>query len=223
MTLRLCIGLVCAGLFGSSGGCGSNSAPPTGDGGLAGASAFGGVSGGTAGTTGVAGTVGTGIAGTTGVAGTTGIVNGVNCPATAPADNSMCTVDMTRCTYGADTCSCNMRGGNMLAWNCGATAMMQVCPATQPANATSCTPGYGNCPFSAALVCDCANDTQQWACWDPADCPATQPANDATCSLVGMACNYPAAQGQRRGARCQCTDTGWDCGGRFDPNNDAGL
>ncbi|HET6338016.1 MAG TPA: hypothetical protein VFG30_32565 [Polyangiales bacterium] len=69
-------------------------------------------------------------------------------------------------------------------------------------------------------ICDCPNDTSVWLCWDPAtDCPATQPAEQSACSVVGIDCEFAQPQGGGQGGSndCECTDTGWDCGGQFCP------
>lgn len=104
------------------------------------------------------------------------------------------------------------RGGNS-----GSTA--QVCPSAEPANGEACQSGRGDCMFGTK-ICDCPNDTSVWLCWDPAtDCPATQPAEQSACSVVGIDCEFaqPQGGGQGGGNDCECTDTGWDCGGQFCP------
>ena len=109
--------------------------------------------------------------------------------------------------------SCRTMGGNQQQQG-------QMCPTAEPTNGSACTPGRGNCMFGTR-VCDCDNDTDAWACWDPADCPATRPAEQAACDVVGMACEYGGQGGPGQGGNnnddCDCTATGWDCGGQFCP------
>jgi hypothetical protein len=101
----------------------------------------------------------------------------------------------------------------------GSGSTAQVCPSAEPANGEACQSGRGDCMFGTK-ICDCPNDTSVWICWDPAtDCPATQPAEQSACSVVGIDCEYaqPQGGGQGGGNDCECTDTGWDCGGQFCP------
>jgi hypothetical protein len=124
------------------------------------------------------------------------------------------------CRYGMMTCDCDtaQAGGMDMTWQCrGGGGMMQVCPASEPTNGTACTNGRGDCPFGAR-VCDCNND--MWACWDPADCPTLPPADGSACDLVGMECPYD--MGGNNGD-CDCEDTGWDCRGNFQGEEDGGV
>jgi hypothetical protein len=131
-----------------------------------------------------------------------------DCPAAQPAEQAACTLVGIECEYdgqgpGGGDCECTEAG-----WDCGG----QFCPAAEPASASTCEPGRGECMYGAR-ICECLNDADTWACWDPADCPATQPAEQATCDPIGMECDYEAQGGND----CDCTDTGWDCGAQFCP------
>jgi hypothetical protein len=93
----------------------------------------------------------------------------------------------------------------------------QVCPSAEPATGEVCVNGRGECTFGTRN-CDCNNDSLTWVCWDPTtDCPATKPAEQAACSVVGVDCEFASDTGQGGNDGCECTDTGWDCGGQFCP------
>lgn len=160
--------------------------------------------------------VGTGTGGTGGTG--TAVMNPPGCLALAPTDNGTCSMSGLDCTYGMTDCTCEagQGGGGMPQWNCsmGGQNTPIVCPPVQPMSGGSCVPGSGNCMFGG-LICDCINDTDTWARWDPADCPATQPAEQAACNPIGMECPYGG--GGQGGNTCDCTDTGWDCGTQFCP------
>jgi hypothetical protein len=130
-----------------------------------------------------------------------------DCPATQPAERDACMLVGVECEYGqgpgGGDCECGEMG-----WDCGG----QFCPAAEPASASTCEPGPGVCMYGAR-ICECNNDMDTWACWDPADCPATQPAEQAACDPVGMTCDYEAQGGND----CDCEATGWDCGAQFCP------
>lgn len=130
-----------------------------------------------------------------------------DCPAMRPAERDACNVLGSQCRYGMGRtgggCQCTDMG-----WDCG----RQYCPPAEPASATMCEPGPGTCMYSTR-ICECGNDTNMWACWDPADCPASQPAEQSTCDPVGMTCDY----GEQGGNDCDCEATGWDCGAQFCP------
>jgi hypothetical protein len=101
----------------------------------------------------------------------------------------------------------------------GSGSGAQVCPPGAPATGEACVAGRGDCMYGTR-ICDCSNDTDVWLCWDPTtDCPATQPAEQAACPMLGIECEYdpPQGSGQRGGNDCECSDTGWDCGGQFCP------
>jgi hypothetical protein len=143
-----------------------------------------------------------------------------DCPATPPAQQDACELVGIDCEYdqggqggeggqgnqfgqGGNDCECTDTG-----WDCG----VQFCPAAEPASASTCEPGDGECMYGAR-ICECLNDSDTWACWDPADCPTTEPAQQSACDPVGMECDYSATGGND----CDCEDTGWDCGTQFCP------
>jgi hypothetical protein len=149
-------------------------------------------------------------------------MNPAGCPASAPSDGDACTMADLMCDYGMTDCMCETGNGGATEWNCSmGGGMMQMCPATEPANGGMCVTGRGDCEFGTR-ICDCINDTDTWACWDPADCPANPPAEDSACPLVGMECPYGSGGGQGGGDECDCETTGWDCGGAF-TDADAGT
>ena len=173
---------------------------------------------------GASGSGGTGGSGTSGSgAGSGGSgTNPAGCPAMAPADASACTMADLECTYGMMECDCDppQGGGTEMAWDCrtfGGT--MQMCPDTEPASGGACTEGRGDCEYGTR-ICDCNDDV--WACWDPADCPTMPPAEGSTCSPVGMECEYDQG-GPGGDGECDCEDTGWECGGDFEPEEDGGV
>ena len=132
-----------------------------------------------------------------------------DCPTTQPAEQSACPTVGIECELpgaqgqGNDDCECTAVG-----WDCGG----QFCPPAEPAAAAPCDNGDGTCMYGTR-ICDCINQTDTWACWDPADCPATQPAEQAACDTVGMSCDYEPVGGNE----CDCTAEGWDCGTQFCP------
>jgi len=176
--------------------------------------------------TGLGGNTSTGSSGSGGTqAGAPDPMNPAACPPAAPTNNGVCDMDGLECEYGTTDCSCESGGAAMmLNWDCETMGGNQggqiMCPASEPMNGGTCTPGRGDCMFGTRM-CDCDNDTNVWACWDPADCPATQPAEQAACTVVGMACEYEEAAGSGQGGNdsndCDCTATGWDCGGQVCP------
>jgi hypothetical protein len=235
MNRRLWSLAIVAGWFVTLGAACSSSTDTSGSNGTSGKGGASGSSGGSGGngsgvsgsSNGTGGSTNVGSSGTGGAAGSAANnapdpTNSAACPATAPNDNDPCTMDALACGYGVTDCMCG--GAMMLEWSCrtaGGNQNQMMCPATEPTNGGTCTPGRGDCMFGTR-VCDCDNDTNAWACWDPADCPSTQPAEQAACDVVGMSCDYDQttgapSQGGRNNNGCDCTATGWDCGGQFCP------
>ena len=208
MPLRgLWSGLIFLGCTGVLSACSSSHDESNGS--QAGSSAAGrqGASGSSGRAPGSGGTLATGTGGT--------VANPQGCPAQAPVEGVVCSGIDTQCNYAGMDCTCEAVGADddvSAGWNCRRAA--QMCPAAVPANGSSCTPGRGDCTIGAT-TCACPEETQTWACWDPADCPATLPDERAPCDLVAMECEYQNAQGN--GDDCECTASGWDCGRQVCP------
>lgn len=177
---------------GSTGVAGSE--PGTGDTGSGGEASTGGPPGNAA--------AGNGAGGMSGVVGAPGTGGQNACPASAPAENSMCTT-ATRtgqnCLYVGESCAC--RAAIVIAPRPGAGAA--------GASSGGASPGAGGAASSALT----------WRCTGSgAACPATAPTTGAMCSNatgaggagagVGAAaldCPYPD------GKTCRCTNRRWEC------------
>jgi hypothetical protein len=145
--------------------------------------------------------------------------NALACPADPPNANSPCSLRGLECGYGARACSCESPApADPTSWRCTTTQgnpMQTSCPAAEPMSGSACTDMRGSCRFGAR-ICDCVEDTNTWACWNPGDCPPMVPAEQAACTVVGMSCEYRGAGGGG-GDECECEATGWDCGRQFCP------
>ena len=119
----------------------------------------------------------------------------MGCPATAPADMSMCAGFANDvCTYGATECSCAGAGMGGPSWRC------HTCPTTEPAAGSACTDPGATCAFGTD-DCTCAGG--KWSC---GTCPATLPVNNSTCTAADIYCGYS-------GTGCLCTPGGGGMGG----------
>ena len=131
------------------------------------------------------------------------------CPADRPMPRSACEQRGLTCNFEQGDCTCqsdNMGAFGALVWNCPMNFRAQMCPATAPMAGASCQTVFGECPYGDSKICDCADDTDTWACWNPADCPAMPPENQSSCNPVGMECEYDDLM-----MDCDCTSQGWDC------------
>ena len=131
------------------------------------------------------------------------------CPANRPMDGETCSSRGLTCEFEMGDCTCNtntMAAFGALLWDCPVDFRAQMCPATAPAPGGMCRTVFGECPYGADKICDCADDTDTWACWNPADCPAMPPESQSACDPVGMECEYDDLM-----MDCDCTSQGWDC------------
>lgn len=134
-----------------------------------------------------------------------------DCPTSAPAEQSACSVVGMECEIAAADggrngldCECTATG-----WDCG----RQLCPAAEPAVGGACEGGDGTCSFGGR-VCDCRS--RQWVCWNQSDCPATTPTAGGACPVQRMLCDYATGE-------CDCTAQGWQCEGQPRPARDGGA
>jgi len=123
---------------------------------------------------GAAGTSSTNTGGTTG---SPGQMNNPDCPATAPANATACTLTGTQstCAYTGTSCACVRTGGgtrpgggmagatgtSTRQWECVATL---VCPATKPTAGDACTPAEGMCRYAGMGSCSCSTRSSKWSC-----------------------------------------------------------
>jgi hypothetical protein len=132
------------------------------------------------------------------------------CPAERPMDGDSCKERGAVCEYDDGNCTCNaasMGGFGEIAWDCPFQIPQgQMCPPQAPQPGSACMNVFGECPYGSDKICDCADDTDTWSCWNPADCPMTPPENMSACDPVGMECEYDDTM-----MECDCTSEGWDC------------
>jgi hypothetical protein len=131
------------------------------------------------------------------------------CPEERPMNGSSCDDRGQVCEYDQGDCTCNtasMAGFGQIAWDCPFQFMAQMCPPQEPQPGAACMSVFGECPYGDSKVCDCADETDMWSCWNPADCPTTPPENMSACDPVGMECEYDDTM-----MDCDCTAEGWDC------------
>jgi hypothetical protein len=80
------------------------------------------------------------------------------CPATQPANASMCTSADLMCAYDGTNCTCmgfaGPAGGGGMRWECAAP-----CPATQPTPGATCDTAAGTMCAYGTTSCDCRATT----------------------------------------------------------------
>jgi hypothetical protein len=131
------------------------------------------------------------------------------CPMERPMNGDSCKERGQVCEYDDGDCTCNtdsMGSFGEIAWDCPMNFMAQMCPMAEPEPGSACRTVFGECDYGDSKICDCADETDTWACWNPADCPASAPENMSACSTVGMECEYEDTM-----TDCDCTGQGWDC------------
>jgi hypothetical protein len=158
----------------------------------------------------------------------TGPVNPAGCPATAPASNDDCFIDLDlaeTCQYPGSTCVCNGytdtgAGGapNPGNWVCFGGG--EDCPDTAPATDDDCSDNGLSCPYPGGISCFCQGG--DWTCDDPGqgaggvgnvpgECPDTAPADNAACNGGIYGCLY-----EEDDVLCNCPAVGpnsdhWNC------------
>ena len=131
------------------------------------------------------------------------------CPEERPMEGETCKERGQVCEYEQGDCTCNaasMGAFGEIAWDCPANFRAQMCPAQAPEPGSRCMTVFGECPYGSDKICDCADETNTWSCWNPADCPMMPPENMSACDPVGMECEYDETM-----MDCDCTTEGWDC------------
>jgi len=131
------------------------------------------------------------------------------CPVDRPMNGATCPERGLTCPFEGGDCTCetdSMGAFGAIAWDCPVNLRAQMCPMAEPEAGSACTTIFGECEYGDSKVCDCADETDTWACWNPADCPAAAPANMSSCEVVGMECEYEDTM-----TDCDCTPEGWDC------------
>lgn len=131
-------------------------------------------------------------------------ISQADCPAAAPATDSMCTgLTGLNCTYTDRQCSCGPNG-----WSCTTN-----CPMTPPTKGTACERRSAcqyaaGAPVSMGMTADttCACTDNAFQCYTAADCPATQPMSASECQQPGLTCPY---SGQN--CRCSASMGAWTC------------
>ena len=144
-------------------------------------------------------------------------VNGDNCPATLPDDESTCNVDEGQyCTYyysldanpddvESQSCGCWLASGGTKRWDCGYANSAVACPDAEPGSGADCFGMRGvECFFAPAEQCDCeptspSADTMTW------QCESTSPERGSPSGPAGVDATTPVAAltSAQRSAWCE--------------------